>query len=284
MPTDDSPTEPSEPAPPPEHALLPEADAEPEAPDFPHEPPPLLRVSDLFLETRREHVFGPFDWQLDAGTLGIVVGQQGTGRSSVLLALAGRMRGVTGEILLAAPGEPTFDGVQHPRALQQHTAIARISRLVDLERLLTVAECVDERSVTEGVHQRAGRDRFRALQNEVGVNFDPEVLVEHLSAPMRTLLTALLACLRPASYVVLDDLDSSLTATQLAWAQEQLQVLAEHGHTFIVSMLDTAIVAPGASILMLDPQPHSPEPLLPPAKHHRPGHALIESAETEDNQ
>ncbi|OYO13165.1 hypothetical protein BI335_13820 [Enemella evansiae] len=215
---------------------------------------PLLRARDLQLEGGRGPVFGPLDTQLYAGQRAVVVGQQGTGRSALLLALGGRMKGVTGELRVDG-----IDGIAHPRKLRQLTSIARISGLAELEPSLTVGECRDERSLTEAIGVRRGKQRFTELQNALGEWFDPEEVVEHLPAFRRTLLTAMLGCLRPAAYVLLDDIDASLTDDQQLWIHRQLDVLTEAGNTFIVSALDTAKAPPGAIILRLDPHPHTEE-------------------------
>lgn len=228
-----------------------------ESPQSPQSPPrrevqPLLRARQLLLEGGRGPVFGPLDTQLYAGQRGVVVGQQGTGRSALLLALAGRMKGVTGELQVE-----DIDGIAHPRRLRQRTSIARIGGLAELEPSLTVGECRDERALTEAIGVRRGRARFTELQNALGEWFDPEEVVEHLPGVRRTLLTAILGCLRPAAYVLLDDLDASLTDEQLHWIHRQLDVLTEAGNTFIVSALDTARTPPGAVLLHLDDHPHT---------------------------
>ncbi|OYO24973.1 hypothetical protein CGZ93_00410 [Enemella dayhoffiae] len=220
-------------------------------------PEPLLCADGLRMEGRRGSVFGPLDWELVAGQRGVLVGQQGAGRSALLLALGGRLKGAAGELLVAG-----IDGIAHPRKLRQLTSVARISDLADLEPSLTVGEARDERALTEAIGVRQGRVRFTELQQLLGEWFDPEQVVGHLPAHRRTLLTAVLGCLRPSAYVLLDDLDASLTDRQLLWMHEQLDLLSTAGHTFIVSALDTAQVPAGANILHLDV--HQPRHALDP--------------------
>lgn len=227
---------------------------------------PLLRLDQLELRTRREAVFGPLDWHLDAGRLGVIAGQQGSGRTSLLLALGGRMRGVTGSLVVDDGHGTPFDGIENPRELMRRVAVASIGGMAELERLLTVAESVDERSVTEGLGRKDGRQRFHALKQTLGVDIDDETLVDELSAPMRALTTALLACLRPADLVLYDDLDASLTPQQLTWMGRQLQLLGRLGHTFVVTVLNTAAMPQGSVILDLDTLSSNEEPDLPPVR------------------
>lgn len=253
----------------------------------------LLRLEHLELRTRREAVFGPLDWSLGRGQLGVIAGQQGSGRTSLLLALGGRMRGVTGSLVLDDGHGTPFDGIEHPRELMRRTAVASIGGMAELERLLTVAESVDERSVTEGLARKDGRQRFHALKQQLGIDIDDETLVDELSAPMRSITTALLACLRPADLVLYDDLDASLTPRQITWLSQQLQLLGTLGHTFVATVLNTTAMPDGAVILDLDALPGRDEPELPPLRAdasaspsdaptpaHHPAHLLVDPDET----
>ncbi|NKY07989.1 AAA family ATPase, partial [Cellulomonas hominis] len=69
--------------------------------------PPVIAVHarDLRLNGARGTVYGPVDLEVPAGTLAVVQGPQGGGRSSLLLTLAGRMVPDAGSRLTVL-GEP----------------------------------------------------------------------------------------------------------------------------------------------------------------------------------
>lgn len=215
-----------------------------------------LTARGLTLRTAQGTVFGPVDLDLPPGVPGVVLGTQGSGRSALLLALVGRMQGASGHLRL---GE--VDGIRHPHRLRRVTAVAHISGYVELEPALTVAEAVDERCLLDGLSRREGRRHLAELQDAVGFHPDPRARVGSLPAEDVTVLTCLLACLRPAEVVVYDDLDTSLTVPQLERVHRVLDVLCSLGHRFVVSALASSPVPPGAVVLALPTPGHEdPEP------------------------
>lgn len=226
-----------------------------------------LVAQGLTLRTGRGPVFGPVDLVLPPQTHLTVLGSQGSGRSALLLALTGRLVGVTGDLVLtggpvdvaldslerpaARAYRPTIDASRHPQALRSLTAVARITDLVELEPALTVREVVDERCLLDGVRRRIGRERFALLAEAVGLRMDPDREVGELSAPTRALIAAILACLRPARLVTFDDVDASLTVDELTDLYSALDILRDHGHPFAVSAVGSAPTPRDAVILTL---------------------------------
>lgn len=160
----------------------------------------------LGLRAGGECVFRRVDFRLPAHGVGAIVGPAGSGRSSLLLALVGRMRVTTGELVVAG-----IDGIARPAAVRGATAVARLADVVALEDELTVAETVTERSLIDGVRPRAGRAAFEAACESAGVSFDPGATVGHLPARDRALLALLVTAVRPAKVVVIDDTDAGAT-------------------------------------------------------------------------
>lgn len=207
-----------------------------------------LHAEGLALRTPQAPVFGPVDWQIPTHTHGAVLGVQGSGRSAFLLALTGRMRGVTGRLTVG-----DLDGIARPRHLRHHTAVARITDLVELEPHLTVADSIDEHALADGVRQRHGRVVFAELEEATGRRFDRGRRVNDLTSLERTILVALLSCQRPAHHIVLDDVDDSLTHGQIDEVYGVLATLGDLGHYFIVSALESSAVPPGAAVVHLTP-------------------------------
>lgn len=221
----------------------------------------------LTLRTGQGPVFGPVDLVLPPQTHLAVLGSQGSGRSALLLALTGRLMGVAGDLVLtggpvdvaldgperpaARAYRPPIDAARHPHALRSLTAVARVTDLVELEPALTVREVVDERCLLDGVRRRTGRARFALLAEAVGLRVDPDTEVGELSAPTRSLIAALLACLRPARLVTFDDVDASLTVDELTDLYSALDILKDHGHPFAVSAVGSAPTPRDAVLLTL---------------------------------
>ena len=226
---------------------------------------PLLRARNLTMTGRESTVFGPLDLDLHTNGPTIITGQQGAGRSSLLLALTGRLRGVTGELVaLPREGFAEVDGIAHPRALRKATSVARISGFADLEPNLTVGESRDERAIADGLGQRRGRERFREFEDLLGHNFDIDQMVSRLPAVEKTLLTIVLGALAPSHHVVLDDVDEDLTAAQLGFIHDAVTVLQLKDVHYVMTALDESFVPDGATVVHLRaPQRRTAPDFLP---------------------
>lgn len=220
--------------------------------------PLLLEARGLEMAGRSSMVFGPLDLDLRTDQVAVVTGQQGSGRSALLLALAGRLKGVQGSLQVGA-----VDGIAHPRALRQQVSIARISGLADLEPQLTVGESRDERAISEGIGTRRGREQFSRLEDLLDHRYQTDDLVDHLPAVEKTLLTLMLGCLRPAAYVVCDDVDDRLTDAQLGWMHDGIAVLREDGHHFVLSSLDQSPLPEASRVIHLQPPPSRDADFVP---------------------
>ncbi|GAA1391803.1 ATP-binding cassette domain-containing protein [Luteococcus peritonei] len=225
----------------------------------------LLQARGLELAGRQNMVFGPLDLELRPDQVGVVTGQQGSGRSALLLALAGRLKGVQGSLIVG-----DIDGIAHPRALRKQVSLARITDFAELEPNLTVGESRDERAIAEGIGTRRGRERFRHLEDLLDHRFQLDQWVDRLPAVEKTLLVLVLGCLKPASLVVCDDLDDSLTDAQLRWIHDGIAVLREDGNHFFVSMLDESPLPDDARVVHLVPPPSRDADFLPnhPIRRH----------------
>jgi ABC-2 type transport system ATP-binding protein len=218
-------------------------------PEQPVEPVPLLVLEQLALTDRRGTVFGPVSFALDPGALGVVHGPSGSGRSSLLLAAAGRMSGLTGSGRLGS-----FDLVKQAAAVRQRTAVARIAQLVDLELQLTVEESIVERSLTEGVSSRTAEAAVAAFEALLGCVFPRAVLVADLSRLDQGRLALALAGVRPADLVVLDDVDHDLDPADQRRLFAALAAVAATGPAVLASTIDTEPVPDHAVVVSLTVQ------------------------------
>ncbi len=197
---------------------------------------PYIETHDLSLVTREGPVYSGVELAFRRARLAAVVGRSGSGRSALLLTLAGRMRGWTGRCRVAG-----YDAATQTASLRDRTSLARVSDLVDLEPRLTVAESITERALIDAMPlQRAG-DRFDASCAALGdIGFARKTLVGELSSLDQTLLAVALATLRPAELVFLDQAERGLDGEQLTQLMAGLVGLVASGTSVVVSVLDAA--------------------------------------------
>lgn len=213
----------------------------------------MLWARGLTVQTARGTVVGPLDLTAHAGEIVIIEGPASSGRSSLLLALTGRMRGVSGDLEVAG------GSAVRPRSLQTVTSVARLGTIVDLDDPLTVGESVTERCLTDGLPERDGSHRMRALGDVLGFRVPREATVGELSMLTRVLLMTLLAQLRPAALTVLDDLDHDLSPQDQAVALDHLASFAAATGTIIVISTVAAPQVPAGGILIrLNATTHTP--------------------------
>lgn len=210
---------------------------------------PLLEIDDLALAHHDRTVFGPITTTLPRSALVVVHGPSGSGRSALLLALAGRMRGTTGTVRFTDAPVRTAgtDGLRRQwrerragRAHRRTASIARVADVVDLEPRLTVTESVTERCLADQVPVGQGHVRFTALCERIRTSFPPHALVGELEALDQVVLATVLAMLRPASLVILDDVDRDLDATGQTEMYAILRRFAVTGCTIVASTCDRA--------------------------------------------
>lgn len=221
---------------------------------------PLLRVRHLGLATKTGPVFTDVSLTLEPGSLTVVVGPSGAGRSALLLALTGRMRGVTGNVELRG------DARTRPRDLRAVTAVARLAGLVEPEGQLSVAESVTERALVDGVQVADAEAAVTAAEELLGVRFERRLLVDQLDAFHRTLLGVVLATVRPADLVVLDDADRLLDLADQRRLFDALLRLAAAGRGLLVSTTEVAAVPASAHVVHLPRPAAAPAPLQTPKK------------------
>ena len=215
----------------------------------------LLVVEHLGLATKAGPVFTDVSFTVAPGAVTVVVGPSGSGRSALLLAVTGRMRGLTGSVGLAGRSP------SRPRDLRAVTSVARLSRLVEPEGRLSVAESVTERALIEGVDPAAAEQVVTELEELLGVSFGRDLLVDQLDACTQTLFCVVLALVRPAELVVLDDADRSLDLATQRRLFDALTRLAASGRTLLVSTAEIAAVPASAALVALP----SVQPPAPPA-------------------
>ncbi|AMB60148.1 hypothetical protein AWU67_16215 [Microterricola viridarii] len=98
-----------------------------------------MRAKELALNGGRGRVYGPFSGEIADG-LTIITGEAGSGRTSLLLTLAGRMKPSTGSLTVLGHELP-----RKARAVQKATAIAGFHDIDALEESVTIGAAIRER-------------------------------------------------------------------------------------------------------------------------------------------
>ena len=209
---------------------------------------PVVRVAGLALEGPEGAVFAPVDAAVWPGMLTAVVGPAGSGRSALLLALTGRMRGCTGTVLLADADRPHRADA---RRLRARSAVARLGELVAPEDRLDVAQSLAERALIDGVRPAAAEQAFAAAEELLEVHLDRRALVEQLGAYERAVLAVALARVRAADLVVLDDADADLDLDDQRRLLAALRRLAGTGPAVLVSTTERAALPAGSRAVTL---------------------------------
>ena len=211
-------------------------------------PTPVVAAAHLSLTGPEGPVFTDVSVAIAPRRLTVLAGPSGTGRSSLLLALSGRMRGSAGTLRLH--GRAVRSG-RDLRRLRATTAVARIATLVVPEPRLTVAESVVERALLDGVRPAGAERAFADAEARLGIRLDRDVLVEQLSAYDRTALAVALALVRPADVVVLDDVDTDLDVDDQRRLLDALVGLAADGPAVLVTTTDASPVPADALLVTL---------------------------------
>ncbi|MFI6643811.1 ATP-binding cassette domain-containing protein [Streptomyces sp. NPDC050504] len=199
------------------------------------------------LEGPRGWAFRGVDVEAGPGSLIAVVGPSGSGRTSLLLALTGRMRPTEGSA--AVGGLPLPDKMT---AVRRTTALGPVPGVSDLDPSLTVDEHLRERALLQRRFggsvrdllrprgERAAASRARVADALAAVGLNPRTLpkrgrtsvrdLERLEALRLSLALALVA--RPG-LVAVDDADMKLSDAERETAWELLRSLAAGGTTVL---------------------------------------------------
>jgi len=197
------------------------ADADPAEAAPPPPPPPVLVADALLATGARGVVFGPVSLRVAPGELVALVGPGGSGRTSLLLALAGRFALAAGRVEVAGD-----------------VAIARAGALLDLDERWTVGEAIAQRALLS--HRPPARVAGLA-----------SALALHALTPLqRALLDVALAAGEGRPVIVMDDVDRGLTPDDEA---QVWRALAELRDVAVVGVTTDAAPAraAGATVLAL---------------------------------
>ena len=218
----------------------------------PKPPEPALEATGLTLETKRGTLFHDISLTVRSASLAAIVGPSGTGRSSLLLALTGRMGITMG--MLAIAGRKLADSASEVRAL---TSVARIGNTIGPEPALTINESVDESCLLDNVNMAEGRLRFAEACTALDLTVEPSLLIGDVGGERATLLAVALACVRISAVIVVDDIDRGVdiaTQHRIVAALDRLTKMTKTGPAIIVTTADRGPVSNLPVIVELPPR------------------------------
>jgi ABC-type branched-subunit amino acid transport system ATPase component len=194
-------------------------------------PPAVLDARAAHVRGARGAVFGPLD-ATSAQPVTVVLGDRGSGRTSFLLATAGRMRLTSGRLTVLGR-----DTSRASAGVRRRAGIAGFDGIDDLEPVVPVGAVVRERLSWESPwYRRTPRvtaARLAALLGPVLGDVpvpDPGLLVRDLSEAQDLLVRVALALLSRPEVLVVDDLDAVKNPHERAVVARCLEALTDPAH------------------------------------------------------
>lgn len=164
------------------------------------EPEPLIVADGLGLRTRRGWVYRDVDLAVPDDSVTALVGPAGSGRSMLLLTIAGRARSSEGHLTVA--------GSTDRRRIRRAVAVARVTAAAELEPELRVADHVREATLLNRTLD------FPWARKRVGLDVDSGTLVADLATDDAVLLAVAIALAGRPAAIVVDDVDIAATPDQ----------------------------------------------------------------------
>lgn len=199
----------------------------------------VLEIDGATVSGARGAVFGPLRASSSA-PITVVLGNRGSGRTSLLLAAAGRMRLDKGTVRVFG-----VDVSRNASDARRLTGIAGFDAIDLLESEATVAEAVRERLTWIAPWYRRVRhlrpeDVSRILQPVFGPVAAPAArcLVRDMTEAQELLVRVTLALLEAPCMVLVDDLDDVKDPAERAAVADRLSALAQAGTFFVVGSAD----------------------------------------------
>jgi ABC-type multidrug transport system ATPase subunit len=202
----------------------------------------LLETDRLSLRGPRGWVYRDVTFAAASGELVAVEGAPGSGRTSLLLTLAGRMK--------PSSGSARIDGHRLPDELyevQRIAALGLVPGVSALEPGLSVVEQFRERELLS-LRFRTSAQTVAALEAWLGV--PATTLVRDLDALRKHLLGVAMALIGSPRLIVADDVDVGMRAADQVTLWEHLALVARRGITVLASCSDAAPAADVADVVV----------------------------------
>lgn len=195
-----------------------QSDAAPDTAEQPVEGS-LISARQIALYEQRGNLFGPLDLDIDAGGVTMLLAAAGVRRTTLLLALCGRMRLSSGALTV-------LGHTDDPHALFKQSAVCCIDEVDEIEQAVTVKDVITEqRRWNASFFQWVPRADQAALESMCGETFGdvplPELdaFVKYLPIAQQLLLKVAIANVKKPPLLVVGRIDDTSD-------EDQKQILA----------------------------------------------------------
>jgi ABC-2 type transport system ATP-binding protein len=201
-----------------------------------------MSETDIAVHTERvrlsagdRRVYPPMTFDAPPGSIVALLGASGTGKTSLLLTLAGRMRGWHGAVTVFGA-----DASRNGRRVRELVGLGLMPGVNDFAEALTPSQHVVEQQVFV---PRSRRSAIPDVLARVALDGAANVKVKHLDAEQRMRLGIALALVRDIRVLVVDDLDRDLDHDERTRVLALLKSLADDGLTVLVACVDDVTAA-----------------------------------------
>lgn len=204
----------------------------------------------LGLRTRSGWVYRDVDLEVPGGSLVVVSGPARSGKTALLLTLAGRMRAGEGDLSVAG-----IDARRRPDSVRRSVGLGEFRGVNDLDETLSVGDQVMAELALHGRRWRGAH--AAAVLEPLCPTIDRATTVSDLGAADRLLLGAALGFIGRPPLLVIDEIDEDTTPEETGAVLDALRRLTEAGVTVVAGSLDPglALAADVTLALMADGSP-----------------------------
>jgi ABC-2 type transport system ATP-binding protein len=204
---------------------------------------PLVLAQGLTLRTRRGVVYENVDLALQPGGLAAVVGPSGSGRTALLLSLAGRIRFTEGSAAVCG-----LDVARDARKVRRLVGLGVIPDVNGLDDTTTIGAQVKAELI---LHRLPHDERaVRHLLESFRIEAEPGTSIGDLGRGEQILLGAGLGLLHKPPVLMVDEADLNLTQAEQAEVWSVLRGVAAGGTAVVASCVEAP--APGRADVVVD--------------------------------
>ena len=212
--------------------------------------PTTIRTERLRLTSKGRRVYPPVTFQADAGSTVAILGAAGTGKTALLLTLAGRMRHWHGSAHVCGVSAAT-----HGSRIRGLVGMGLVYGVNDLAEALTARQHVAEQHVFV---PRSKRGATVDVLARVGLDAAADLQVKCLDAEQRARLGIALALVRDVRVLVVDDVDRDLNHEERLRVLGLLRDLADDGLTVLFGCVDDTTAAHADQVISLEDECPTP--------------------------
>lgn len=195
---------------------------------------PIVTARNLGLRNARIVAYTGVDFTITPGEVTALCGENGTGKSEILLTIAGRMASTSGTLVV--------DGFNLPK---QRAKVRRIAGLGFFDGLNDVQPALSVQTITAAELELCGRKSNRKVTLEYlrtwGFEEFAKQKAENLSAEERVRFGIILGMVDAPRILVIDDIESELTQHQGRKLMQYLKTLTNEGLTVVVGCTEYEI-------------------------------------------